>query len=213
MLTHSPALRLLQSGQTTVPLFVDTWLWFILPLSNSLHKEIIIIPSSQLILLRVTRQLRVVWSDLFYEIYGVLQGPASPMATWPLLNGLHLVTWQLVLFFNSTIMIKFFLIFLFCPISFLSHLWKTNHLEILVPNTRWDNSGANLIPYIRPQQCQFAEGCGGYLTNINPLPLLSHMWLVVSKCFWSRTSISKWFWTCISRHIPIYYVIMCVLLC
>lgn len=50
MLTHSPALPVLQSGQTVTPLFVAARLWFTLPLSSSLHKEIIIIPASQLIL-------------------------------------------------------------------------------------------------------------------------------------------------------------------
>lgn len=58
--------------------------------------------------------------NLLYQIRGVLHAPlqpASPAVVLPVLNGLHLVPWQLALLLNSTIMTELFLIFLLCPIS------------------------------------------------------------------------------------------------
>lgn len=81
MLTHSPALPLLQSGQTVVPLLVHAKLWLTLPLPNSLHEEIIIIPSSQLFfmhpgMLRVTKLLKVVVQSSLSNQWG----PPHPSA-------------------------------------------------------------------------------------------------------------------------------------
>ena len=96
-------------------------------------------------MLRVTRHLRVAWSNLLCQINGVPQGPHSSTAS---LTNDHLASTEWCPPCHTAA----------CPVSqqhnhnqilfdifILCHFWKSHHLGMLIPHTWWDIRGPGPI--------------------------------------------------------------------